>query len=93
MIYGNITELIGSTPLLRLERFGAGLGATNLDYRSLYLNFENGVWMYGSRAVAEVKEDFLKTLSLCREMREDDCECSGLRKLWQEFLRLFAPLM
>ena len=27
MIYGNITELIGSTPLLRLERFGAGLGA------------------------------------------------------------------
>ena len=71
----------------------ATVGTTNLDYRSLYLNFENGVWMYGSRAVAEVKEDFLKTLSLCREMREDDCECSGLRKLWQEFLRLFAPLM
>ena len=71
----------------------ATVGTTNLDYRSLYLNFECGVWMYGSRAVMQVKQDFLKTLEVCHEMGAEDCSCSGLRRLWQEFLRVFAPLM
>jgi len=71
----------------------ATVGTTNLDYRSLYLNFECGVWMYGSKAVMQVKRDFLETLECCREMGADDCNCSGLKRIWQEFLRLFAPLM
>ena len=71
----------------------ATVGTTNLDYRSLYLNFECGVWMYGSKAVMEVKQDFLDTLECCREMGAEDCRCSGLKRLWQDFLRLFAPLM
>jgi len=71
----------------------ATVGTTNLDYRSLYLNFECGVWMYGSRAVMQVKRDFLETLEHCHEMGADDCNCSGLKRIWQEFLRLFAPLM
>lgn len=71
----------------------ATVGTTNLDYRSLYLNFECGVWMYGSKAVMEVKRDFLATLEVCHEMGAEDCRCSGLRRLWQEFLRVFAPLM
>jgi cardiolipin synthase len=71
----------------------ASVGTANLDYRSLYLNFECGVWMWGSAAVAEIKRDFLETLPLCREMAAEECSCSGLRRLWQEFLRLFAPLM
>ena len=71
----------------------ATVGTTNLDYRSLYLNFECGVWMHGSKAVAQVKQDFLATLEVCHEMGAEDCRCSGLRRLWQEFLRVFAPLM
>jgi len=71
----------------------AAVGTANLDYRSLYLNFECGVWMWGSAAVAEIKQDFLETLPLCREIDAEECSCSGLRRLWQEFLRLFAPLM
>ncbi|MGI6029454.1 MAG: cardiolipin synthase [Candidatus Heteroscillospira sp.] len=71
----------------------ATVGTTNLDYRSLYLNFECGVWMYGSRAVMQVKQDFLSTLEVCHEMGAEDCSCSGLKRLWQEFLRVFAPLM
>lgn len=71
----------------------ATVGTANLDYRSLYLHFEDCVWMYGSRAVAEVKDDFLKTLERCREMHEADCSCSGIKRLWQEILRLFGPLM
>ncbi|MGE4353974.1 MAG: cardiolipin synthase [Oscillospiraceae bacterium] len=71
----------------------ATVGTTNLDYRSLYLNFECGVWMYDSKAVNQVKQDFLKTLEACHEIDAKACHCSGIRRLWQELLRLFAPLM
>ena len=71
----------------------ATVGTTNLDYRSLYLNYECGVWMYASKAVNQVKQDFLKTLEVCHEIGADDCKCSVIYRLWQEILRLFAPLM
>ncbi|WP_245535090.1 cardiolipin synthase [Leadbettera azotonutricia] len=34
----------------------ATVGTTNLDFRSLYLHFECGVWMYKTRAVMAVKK-------------------------------------
>lgn len=40
----------------------ATVGTVNMDYRSLCLHFECGVWMYRTRAVLQVKEDALKHL-------------------------------
>jgi len=71
----------------------ATVGTINLDFRSLYLHFECGVWMYGSSAVAAVKEDYLKTLEICQEITLGDCKNSWLMRLFQEVLRVFAPLM
>ncbi len=71
----------------------ATVGTTNMDYRSLYLNFECGVWLYGSKAVMQVKNDFLETLEKCHKIDSDSCRCSGIRAMWQEILRIFAPLM
>ena len=71
----------------------ATVGTTNLDFRSLYLHFECGVWMYGSRAVMQLKEDFIATLEHCRPVTEADCRCGILKRWFQEILRLFAPLM
>lgn len=71
----------------------ATVGTTNLDYRSLYLHFECGVWMHGTPAVAHVKEDFLKTLEQCREMHPEDCRENMLTQLFHEILHVFAPLM
>ena len=71
----------------------ATVGTTNLDFRSLYLHFECGVWMYGSRAVMQLKEDFLSTLEHCRPITEADCRCGIVKRWFQEILRLFAPLM
>lgn len=71
----------------------ATVGTINLDFRSLYLHFECGVWMYGSSAVAAVKEDYLKTLEICQEITLEDCKNSWLMRLFQEVLRVFAPLM
>ena len=71
----------------------ATVGTTNLDYRSLYMHFECGVVMYGSRAVSQVKQDFLDTLELCEEITEEKCRPNIFMRLIQSLLRLFAPLM
>lgn len=71
----------------------ATVGTTNLDFRSLYLHFECGAWVYGSAAVMQAKEDFLTTLPRCQPITEADCGVNPFMKVFQELLRLFAPLM
>ena len=39
-----------------------------MDYRSLYLHFECGVWMYQTKAVFQVKEDILQTIKKSEEI-------------------------
>ena len=70
------------------------VGTTNLDYRSLYLHFECGVWMYRSRAVMQVKEDVLDTLQHSREITKEYCQSRSLvMRLIQSLLRLLAPML
>ncbi|MBQ8401995.1 MAG: cardiolipin synthase, partial [Clostridia bacterium] len=71
----------------------ATVGTTNLDFRSLYLHFECGVRLSGSRAVMEVKEDFLETLKICKPISAADCRYNIVIRTIQDILRLFAPLM
>ena len=71
----------------------ATVGTTNLDFRSLYLHFECGVWMYKTKSVAAVKKDFLDTLSKCHEITLKDCSRNAVQRVIQDVLRLFAPLM
>ncbi len=70
------------------------VGTINLDYRSLYLHFECAVWLYRTRSVMEIKEDFLQTLPLCRQISLEDCLNVGLfKRILRGVLRAFAPLM
>lgn len=70
------------------------VGTINLDYRSLYLHFECGVWLYKTQSVLQVKEDFLKTLEQCQYITLDQCRNVKLyRRLGRIVLRAFAPLM
>jgi len=71
----------------------ATVGTTNLDFRSLYLHFECGVCMYKTPSVAKVKEDFLDILSACHGITLKDCSRNAAQRLFQDVLRLFAPLM
>lgn len=71
----------------------ATVGTVNLDFRSLYLHFECGVWMYGSRAVCQVKQDFLDTMQQCQQVLLENCKGNLITRLFQDFLRVFAPLM
>lgn len=71
----------------------ATVGTINMDYRSLYLHFECGVWMSDSSAVREVREDFLNTLELCEEISLENAKrFSRSRRFLNAFLRAFAPL-
>lgn len=69
----------------------ASIGTSNLDYRSLYLHFENNVLLHGCDAVGEIDRDFRDTLSQCREVTEQ--YHSRILLIWQCILRLFAPLL
>ena len=72
----------------------AVLGTSNLDFRSLYHQFENNVVLHRCSAVAQVAADFEQMFPRCREVtaRYADRRRSVLR-VWQCILRLFAPMM
>lgn len=72
----------------------ATVGTVNMDYRSMFLHFENGVWVCGGDTVLDVKGDFLTTLEKCQEITLAQCrERSVFRRLLRAVLRVFAPLM
>ena len=72
----------------------AVVGTINLDYRSLYLHFECGVWLYQTQSVLEVKEDFLKTLKQCQPITIEDCQAvKWYKRAGRSILGVFAPLM
>lgn len=72
----------------------ATVGSINMDYRSLYLHFECGVWMYQSSAVGKVKEDMLQTMAKSEEINMDFCrKRPAIIRPFLGVVRLFAPLM
>ncbi len=72
----------------------ATVGSVNLDFRSLFLHFECGVWMYRSRAVMEVKEDCLEVFAQSSEISLEFCRRRNVAvRMLQSLLRLCAPLL
>ncbi len=70
------------------------VGTINLDYRSLYLHFECGVWLYRTNSVLQVRDDFLATQEKCQEITlEQARHVKWYRKAARSVLRMFAPLM
>lgn len=72
----------------------ATVGTVNLDYRSLYLHFECGAFLYKSSAVGQVKDDYLRTQEDCIEITEKKClSVKFIIRLLRGILKVFAPLM
>lgn len=70
----------------------ATIGTVNLDYRSLFLHFENNSLFYRSGIVEKIKEDFLATQALCSEVQPYDKRRYSRRWAVDGLLRIFAPL-
>lgn len=70
------------------------IGTINMDYRSFYLHFENGVAFYGSSVIHVVQEDIERTLGRSQEM---NLEFLYSRPWWARLsgvlLKLAAPMM
>ncbi len=72
----------------------AVVGTINLDYRSLYLHFECGAFLYQVEEISEIERDYQETLAKCQEITLENLKKGtlGLRILgW--FLKVLAPLM
>lgn len=70
------------------------VGTVNMDYRSMFLHFENGVWLCGDPTVLDIKKDFLTTQEVCEEVTLERARAHhSSRLLFRAVLRIFAPLM
>jgi cardiolipin synthase len=72
----------------------ASVGSCNLDYRSFYLQLENGTWLCGTPSVLAIRDDFISSLSFCKEITLDDCQTISLpKRIIRSVLRIFSPLL
>ena len=71
----------------------ATVGTINLDYRSLYLHFENGTALFKSRQIASIRDDFLEAQKVSHPMTEEDLQSGFLRTFFYLVIRIFAPMM
>lgn len=67
------------------------VGTINLDYRSLYLHFENAVLLYKSKKIMDIKKDFLDALNDSIEIKH--ARFSLVKNFLMSVLRIFASLL
>lgn len=72
----------------------ATVGTINLDYRSLYLHFECGTFIYNNSEIDRIERDFQHTLTKCHKVTLLEVKNRTiLTKVSGQVLRLLAPLM
>lgn len=79
--------------LVAVDDLYAVVSTINFDFRSLVHHFEDGVWMYNTPTVYDIKEQFLLTVSASDEIDEKDAQLTLYEKLIKNMIRLFAPLL
>lgn len=76
-----------------LTEDAAVVGTINMDYRSFYLHYENGVWMSGEKVQKAIYDDFINTFEESREITYQEWLNRPLHwKLVQPILNLFSTL-
>ena len=70
----------------------AAVGTVNLDYRSLYLHFENSVLIYGGAVLDDVRRDLAEIERESASVTLADCRTGFFGTMYSAVLRLVAPL-
>lgn len=92
-IYEYTPGFVHAKTIISDDKFGV-IGSINFDYRSYFLHFENGVWMYKSSAILDCKKEFMQTLDLCHEVTyEEYMKTNVFIRVMRSILNLFSPLM
>lgn len=72
----------------------AVVGTINMDYRSFYLHYENGVWVYDEEFLKKIRRDFDETIAVSREITYEEWLNRPFRiKVIQHFLKVFSTLV
>lgn len=71
----------------------ASVGTTNLDYRSLYLHFENGVFLYKNSCLKDIKNDFETTFLVSRNITLEEAKPNFMQKILRGILKVISPLL
>lgn len=76
-----------------LTENAAIVGTINMDYRSFYLHYENGVWMSGEKIQSAVKKDFETLFATGKEISYEEWQNRPRSwKVIQPLLNLFSTL-
>ncbi len=76
-----------------LTEDAAIIGTINMDYRSFYLHYENGVWMSGEKIQTAIYNDFQEIFAQSQEVTYSDWLNRPLGwKMVQPVLNLFSTL-
>lgn len=71
----------------------AMIGTINLDYRSLVHHFENGVWMYRTGLIKNLKNDIIDTMGKSITVTRDMLKTNLLQRFICAVVRIFAPML
>lgn len=70
------------------------VGTINMDYRSYYMHFEDGILLNDKETIKDIKEEYLKTISISHQITVDDLEKeSAFEKIYRAILNLIALIM
>ena len=69
------------------------IGTVNLDYRSLVHHFENGVWMYKTDIVPNIKRDIDETIGKSILITKDNLKTGIIARFIRSIVRIFAPML
>lgn len=70
------------------------VGTANFDFRSLYLHFECGVWMYKTSCLKDIHGDFEDVFKKSKLITMEDCDNrSKFQKVLNFILKPFSPMM
>ena len=70
------------------------VGTANFDFRSFYLNYECGIWMYNTKEELKIKQDFEETLKKRKKIELKVWKKRNLDiRIIEALLRLISPLL
>lgn len=68
------------------------IGTVNLDYRSLFLHFENNAVFFQASIFDDLEKDYYDTLAQSQEIYLEDTKRGPFSRIIDGILRIFAPL-
>ena len=72
----------------------AVVGTVNMDYRSYYLHYECGVWMYQTPCLRDIRKDLEECFARSHQVTLEECRSVSVpRRFLRAFLNIISPIM